>query len=78
MAGASRNHGEAGGNLYFALHGHLRSKPCRPFIARDPDDYYLRFPKLIIEVLSPSTERLDRMGKFILYRSLRITHGQST
>jgi Uma2 family endonuclease len=37
---------------------------CDP---RDTDDYFLRFPKLIIEVLSPSTERLDRKEKFESY-----------
>ncbi len=40
---------------------------CDP---RDTDDFYLRFPKLIIEVLSPSTERLDRMEKFSIYRTI--------
>lgn len=40
---------------------------CDP---RDTDDYFLRFPKLIIEVLSESTERLDRLEKFEHYISL--------
>ncbi len=40
---------------------------CDP---RDTDDFFLRFPKLIIEVLSPSTERLDRLEKFSLYRTI--------
>jgi Uma2 family endonuclease len=37
---------------------------------RDTDDYFLRFPKLIVEVLSPSTERLDRQEKFTHYRTI--------
>jgi Uma2 family endonuclease len=34
---------------------------------RDTNDLYLRFPKLIIEVLSRSTERVDRNEKFLRY-----------
>ena len=34
---------------------------------RDTNDLYLRFPKLIIEVLSESTERVDRNEKFLRY-----------
>ena len=37
---------------------------------RDTDDYFLRFPKLIVEVLSHSTERLDRFEKFQAYRTI--------
>ncbi|HHL18369.1 MAG TPA: Uma2 family endonuclease [Thiothrix sp.] len=33
-------------------------------------NYIKKFPKLIIEVLSPSTESKDRGKKFILYRTL--------
>lgn len=33
-------------------------------------EYYESFPKLIIEVLSPSTERFDRADKFYAYRKL--------
>ena len=40
---------------------------CDP---RDTDDYFLRFPKLIIEVLSPATERLDRKEKFDGYLTM--------
>lgn len=32
--------------------------------SRDTDDQFLRYPKLIIEVLSPATERLDRVENF--------------
>lgn len=37
---------------------------CDP---RDTDEYSLRFPKLIIEVLSKTTERQDRLEKFEHY-----------
>ncbi len=34
---------------------------------RDTDPHYLRFPRVIVEVLSRSTERLDRNEKFLRY-----------
>ncbi len=37
---------------------------------RDTNDLYLRFPKLIIEVLSESTERVDRNEKFLRYMTI--------
>jgi len=37
---------------------------CDP---RDTDRYWKRFPKVIIEVLSPETERTDRREKFLAY-----------
>ena len=40
---------------------------CDP---KDTEEYFLRFPKLIIEVLSESTERLDRGEKMQNYLSL--------
>jgi Uma2 family endonuclease len=40
---------------------------CDP---RDTDDYYLRFPRLVIEVLSESTERVDREEKFHNYQTI--------
>ena len=40
---------------------------CDP---NDTEEYFLRFPKLIIEVLSESTERLDRGEKMQNYLSL--------
>lgn len=33
VSGASDAHGTTAGNLFAALHGQLRGKPCRPFIA---------------------------------------------
>lgn len=40
---------------------------CNPADRETP--LYKRFPKLIVEVLSPSTEAFDRGDKFIDYRS---------
>jgi Uma2 family endonuclease len=43
------------------------------FVACDPSDtdrYFKRLPKLIIEVLSPSTERTDRLEKLEHYTTL--------
>lgn len=37
---------------------------------RDSHPLYLRFPKLIIEVLSKSTERVDRNEKFLRYLTI--------
>jgi Uma2 family endonuclease len=37
---------------------------------RDANEQYLRFPKLIIEVLSDSTARLDKQEKFANYRTI--------
>ena len=95
MSGASDVHGTAAGNLFAALHGQLRGKPCRPFIADmkvrvehtgqtyfyypdlmlacAPDDretYYRRSPCLLVEVLSPSTERIDRREKLFAYQAI--------
>jgi len=36
----------------------------------DASEYYLQLPKLIIEVLSPSTERTDRREKALNYRHI--------
>jgi Uma2 family endonuclease len=40
---------------------------CDP---RDTDRYFKRFPKVLIEVLSPDTERTDRREKFLSYTQL--------
>jgi Uma2 family endonuclease len=40
---------------------------CDP---RDTDKYFKRFPKVIIEVLSPDTERTDRREKFMAYTGI--------
>lgn len=38
--------------------------------SEDQDRYFLNYPCLIIEVLSPSTETIDRREKLLNYRSL--------
>lgn len=40
---------------------------CDP---RDTHPRFVRFPKLIIEVLSPSTERVDKREKFFAYTTM--------
>lgn len=40
---------------------------CDP---RDTDPYFLRFPRLISEVLFPSTEQTDRREKRLAYRTI--------
>lgn len=83
------------GNVFAALHGHLRGTPCRPYIhstqvhirARGEDYFYYpdilvtcgqardekgRFieHRLVMEVMSRSTERIDRREKAFTYREL--------
>ncbi len=95
MTGANREHNTLAGNLFAALHDHLRGKPCEVFMAdlkvrlevvredifyypdvavacdpRDTDRYFIRYPKVLIEVLSPDTERLDRREKFLSYAQI--------
>ena len=40
---------------------------CDP---RDTDRYFKRYPKVLIEVLSPDTERTDRREKFLSYTGI--------
>jgi Uma2 family endonuclease len=40
---------------------------CDP---RDTDRYFKRYPKVLIEVLSDSTESIDRREKFLSYRQI--------
>src|SRR5258706_9235182 len=40
---------------------------CDP---RDTDRYFTRYPKMLIEVLSPDTERTDRREKFLSYTGI--------
>jgi Uma2 family endonuclease len=40
------------------------------FDARDTHPKFVRHPKLLIEVLSPSTERIDRREKFFAYTTI--------
>jgi Uma2 family endonuclease len=94
--GASTAHNYIAGNIYTALRGRLRGRPCRSFIGDmrvkvAPTGMYtypdvvalcgeprledahidtLLNPAVIVEVLSPSTERYDRGEKFAHYRRL--------
>lgn len=43
---------------------------CDP---RDIDRYFKQYPKVVIEVLSPETERFDRREKLMVYASLETT-----
>ena len=38
--------------------------------SRYTDEYYVNFPKVLIEVLSPDTERIDRREKFSSYTQI--------
>jgi Uma2 family endonuclease len=38
--------------------------------ARDKDRYFKRFPRVLVEVLSESTERIDRREKFLSYTQI--------
>lgn len=84
------------GNIFAALHAHLRGKPCRPYQhdtkvqIRVRDDDYVYYPdvlvscgqerdakgrfieehRLVMEVMSRSTERIDRREKAYTYREL--------
>ncbi len=35
-----------------------------------PEDYFIRYPRLVVEVLSPSTEAFNRGNKFADYRQI--------
>lgn len=92
MSGASENHEIIAGNLFAAIHAHLRGRPCTSYIgnfklrlqaARHDVAYYpdlmvsctrdgvekhfLRHPKLIVEILSPTTQAIDRREKWLGY-----------
>ena len=96
MAGASEAHNLVTGNLFAALHNHLRGTSCKVFVSdmktyiqtktvdrfyypdiqvccqkEDAAHYYKQSPTLIIEVLSDSTQRADRVEKFDNYRQIK-------
>lgn len=95
MGGGSRDHNRISGNLFAALHAHLRGGPCEAFMAdmkvrieaasddafyypdvvvacdpTDRDRFFITKPSVVVEVLSPGTERIDRREKFFAYRQL--------
>ncbi len=95
MSEALEPHKVISGNVFAALHGHLRGSPCRPYIhntrvdIRTRGEIYSYYPdilvtcgqekddkgrfidhRLVIEVMSRSTERIDRREKAFTYRDL--------
>jgi Uma2 family endonuclease len=84
------------GNIFAALHAHLRGKPCRSYMhstqvqirargddyiyypdvlvacgqARDKNGDFINEHRLVMEVMSRSTERIDRREKAYTYREL--------
>jgi len=93
MAGASRRHNIAAGNVYAIIHAQLRGRRCEIYQndmrVKVNADFYtypdivivcgepqiekkngenLLNPTVLIEVLSPSTEKFDRGDKFRYYR----------
>jgi Uma2 family endonuclease len=85
MSGGTLEHELIAGNVFAALHAHLRGSPCSSFmnnfklhlypdvmVACGPqaDIRFCTSPRLIVEVLSPSTERTDRREKASNYRQI--------
>ena len=91
MTGASDRHEEITGNLFAALHAHLRSTPCRVYSSNlkirvdnnfyypdifvrcessRGDPYFKTDSVLIVEVLSPTTQRYDRGDIRLAYQQI--------
>lgn len=96
MSEPLRRHKLVAGNIFAAVHAHLRGKPCRAYMekervnikARGADYFYYpdvvvacgEMPddeedlveeyRLVIEVMSRSTGRTDRLEKAFIYREL--------
>jgi Uma2 family endonuclease len=95
MSEALEPHKVISGNVFAALHGHLRGTPCRPYMhntrvdIRARGEIYSYYPdilvtcgqekddkgrfidhRLVMEVMSRSTERIDRREKAFTYRDL--------
>ncbi len=95
MVGASDRHNLVAGNVFVALHQHLRASPCQVFMSDmkvrirvgsddifyypdvvvscaqdDREPYFRTQPRLIVEVLSDATERIDRQEKLLAYTRL--------
>lgn len=97
MSEPLRRHKVVAGNVFAAIHAHLRGTPCRPYMEKtrinikahganyyyypdivvgcgevpeedeeDPPEEY----RLVVEVMSHSTERIDRREKALIYREL--------
>lgn len=95
MSEALEPHKVISGNIFAALHGHLRGTPCRPYMhntrvdirargevcsyypdilvtcgqAKDDNGRFIDH-RLVMEVMSRSTERIDRREKAFTYREL--------
>ena len=99
MAGASIEHNRIVGEIFVALHGHLKGKRCevltndmKTHIEKKQNDwfyypdvmvncdpagqqkYYCDTPSVIVEVMSPSTERIDRREKLLAYEKIPMLH----
>ncbi|MEW6156051.1 MAG: Uma2 family endonuclease [Verrucomicrobiota bacterium] len=95
MGGASSAHNTIAGNIFAALHAHVRERHWEIFISDmkvrvkmagadlfyypdvmiccDPSDdavYFRHSPCVIFEIMSDTTERLDRGEKFVAYRTI--------
>ncbi len=79
MAGADEAHNRISLNMAFHLRARMRVTACEAFyypdvmLSCEPGDLkalYKTAPCLIAEVLSPSTEAIDRREKLIAYRTL--------
>lgn len=96
MSEPLRRHKLVAGNIFAAVHVHLRGKPCRPYMEKtrvnikvqaadyfyypdvvvgcgempDDEDELIEEYRLVIEVMSRSTERTDRREKAFIYREL--------
>lgn len=94
MSGPTLVHNRIAGNLFAAIHAHVRGGQCAVFVSDArvrlsingadigyyPDvmvaceqltaeAYWLDSPRLVVEVLSPSTEAIDRREKLLNYRA---------
>ncbi|HEV2269562.1 MAG TPA: Uma2 family endonuclease [Steroidobacteraceae bacterium] len=96
MSGPRQPHKLIAGNVFAAVHAHLRGTPCRPYMEktrvnikaqgtdffyypdvvvgcgqkRDEDGQFIDEYRLVFEVMSRSTERIDRREKAFTYREL--------
>jgi Uma2 family endonuclease len=96
MSEPLKRHQLIAGNIFAAVHAHLRDKPCRAYMEKirvnikaqgadyfyypdivvgcgqtlDDEDEPIDEYRLVVEVMSRSTERTDRREKALVYREL--------
>ncbi|MDE2262599.1 MAG: Uma2 family endonuclease [Gammaproteobacteria bacterium] len=96
MSAPLQRHKLIAGNLFAAVHAHLRGKPCRPYYEKtrvnikaqgadyfyypdlvvacgqtlDDEGQFVDEFRVVIEVMSRTTERIDRREKAFTYREL--------